>query len=123
MKKKRQKEDELNSWEPEQIDVKLSLDKLFSDFDRTKSLLNQIKEGVELKEVKIENYTFKSTWESLRFIIDLIQQIRNNGNSVEDDNFLYSPVRMGNGFHFDTRNALSVFPTDADANGAVSVFL
>ena len=61
----------------------------------------------------------------MRYVIGIIQQIRNCGNTPADDNFLCSPVRNEYGIHFDTRNAenngaLSKI-VDADANGAYNI--
>lgn len=112
-----------NIWMPESINVVEILDKLFVDFDKSKSFKLQIEQGVELKKIEGKSET---VWQSLRYALDLIQQIRNSGekNSI-DDNFLYSPVRNINGEHFDTRNHegngdLSKI-VDADANGAYNI--
>lgn len=110
-------------WVPEQINVVELLDKLFAGFDKTKSFKEQIEDGrAELKKIDKRNET---AWQSLRYALDLIQQIRNSGIKKEDDNFLYSPVRGENGEHFDTRNyenngELSAI-VDADANGAYNI--
>lgn len=110
-------------WVPEQINVVELLDKLFAGFDKTKSFKKQIEDGsAELKKIDGRNET---AWQSLRYALDLIQQIRNSGKKKEDDNFLYSPVRGENGEHFDTRNYenngdLSAI-IDADANGAYNI--
>ena len=110
-------------WVPEQINVVELLDKLFAGFDKTKSFKEQIEDGrAELKKIDGRNET---AWQSLRYALDLIQQIRNSGIKKEDDNFLYSPVRGENGEHFDTRNyenngELSAI-VDADANGAYNI--
>lgn len=112
-----------NIWVSESINVVEILDKLFVDFDKSKSFKLQIEQGVELKKIEGKSET---AWQSLRYALDLIQQIRNSGekNSI-DDNFLYSPVRNINGEHFDTRNHegngdLSKI-VDADANGAYNI--
>lgn len=112
-----------NVWTPEKINVVNILDELFKDFDKGKSLKEQIEGGVELK--KIDGHS-ETAWQSLRYALDLIQQIRNSGvKNTEDDNFLFSPVRNTNGEHFDTRNyknngELSEI-VDADANGAYNI--
>jgi len=96
------------------------LDKLFAEFDLKKSLLDQLKNGVVLS--KIDND--KSAWKSLCFVIDIIQQIRNNGNlkKKQDDNFLLSPIRNEQGEHFDSRITYQpIMPKDADANGAYNI--
>lgn len=110
-------------WEAEPINVVDILDKLFAGFDKTKSFKKQIEDGsAELKKIDGRNET---AWQSLRYVIDLIQQIRNSGKEKKDDNFLLSPVRDKDGKHFDTRNhenngELSAIK-DADANGAYNI--
>jgi len=106
----------------ESIEVKPLLDKLFEKFDKSKSLKQQIKDGMELQ--KTNEHT---AWETLRFAIDIIQQIRNSGdtNNKQDDNFLLSPVRNEQGEHFDSRpfekQENPKLPKDADANGAYNI--
>ncbi|PIN99799.1 type V CRISPR-associated protein Cpf1 [archaeon CG10_big_fil_rev_8_21_14_0_10_43_11] len=124
-----------NEYIIEPFDVKELLDKLFENFDNSKSLRQQFEERVELK--KVNEHT---AWETLRFVIDLIQQIRNSGditkkqedkfygadtNKNQDDNFLLSPIRDEQGEHFDSRKYQSQeiphLPIDADANGAYNI--
>ncbi len=111
----------------EQYNVKDLLDKLFVNFDKSKSLKKQIKEGKELKKVEDEKYKKWTAWEQLRFVIDIIQQIRNSGDKDkgQDDNFLQSPVRDEQGEHYDSRNYRDLenpeLPKDADANGAYNI--
>ena len=107
-------------WEPESVDLVSLLDELFKDFDKTKSLRMQI-ENSEHSLCKIS--TRKETeWDSLRYVIDIIQHIRNTGKTDVDSNFLYSPVRDENGIHFDTREHDNTdLPKDADANGAYNI--
>jgi CRISPR-associated protein Cpf1 len=79
-----------------------------------------------------------TAWESLRFAIDILQQIRNSGPKNADwtptrnDDFLHSPVRDGdwkNGKHFDSREFLdkenkgkkAELPSCGDANGAYNI--
>lgn len=107
----------------ERYDIVEKLNALFEKFDKSQSLLEQMKQGVELKKVD-ENRT---AYESLRKAINMIQQIRNTGSNKGDDNFLLSPVRNsdGTGIHFDTRKSedfgnLSHIK-DADANGAFNI--
>lgn len=120
---KKQMLQDKNVWVPEQVNVVEILDKLFANFDKSKSFKTQIKNGVKLQKIDGRN---KTAWQLLRYALDLIQQIRNSGekNSL-DDNFLYSPVRDDRGKHFDTRNyknngELSEIK-DADANGAYNI--
>ena len=114
--------DDQNIWVPEAIEVVPILDILFKDFDKNSSFKSQIENGKSLTKIPERNET---AWQTLRFVIGLIQQIRNSGNIIEDDNFLYSPVRDENGIHFDTRNAENNGPlsaiVDADANGAYNI--
>jgi CRISPR-associated protein Cpf1 len=120
---KKQMQQDKNIWVPEQINVADILDKLFVNFDKTKSFKTQIEQGVELQKTDMCNET---AWQSLRYALDLIQQIRNSGEkNTKDDNFLYSPVRSEEGKHFDTRNYMNNGElssiVDADANGAYNI--
>ena len=119
---RKQLQQDKNIWVPEQINVVEILDQLFANFDKIKSFKAQVENGVELKKIDGRNET---AWQSLRYALDLIQQIRNSGVKREDDNFLYSPVRNENSEHFDTCNHanngdLSEI-VDADANGAYNI--
>lgn len=104
-------------------DIVEVLNGLFEDFDKSRSLLEQMRNGKELKKVEMN----RTAYESLRKAIKMIQQIRNTGNDKEDNNFLLSPVRMGDGRHFDTRkhseyeNQNLQKIVDADANGAYNI--
>ncbi len=119
---KKQMQKDKNVWVPEPINVVDILDKLFESFDRTESFKKQIENGVELRKIEGRNET---AWQSLRFALDIIQQIRNSGIKETDDNFLYSPVRSANGEHFDThfpeKNGDLSAIIDADANGAYNI--
>jgi len=112
-----------NIWVSEQVNVVDILDNLFARFDKSKSLKEQLEHGVELQKINGRNET---AWQSLRYAINVIQQIRNSGDKKSgNDNFLYSPVRNAKGEHFDTRNhhnngELSEIK-DADANGAFNI--
>lgn len=102
------------------------LSKLFANFSKEDSLLEQIKAGKNLE--KINQHT---AWESLRFVISLLQQIRNTGkNGVDRDaDFILSPVRDDNGNHFDSRmywdkeqrHETANLPSSGDANGAYNI--
>ena len=121
---KKQMQQDKNRWVPEKINVvEVVLDKLFANFDKAQSFKTQIENGAELQRIEGRSET---AWQSLRYALDLIQQIRNSGekNSI-DDNFLYSPVRNDKGEHFDSRHPerngeLSEIK-DADANGAYNI--
>ena len=120
---KKQIQQDKNIWVPEQINVVEILDGLVANFDKSKSFKEQIMHGVELKKIEGRSET---AWQSLRYALDLIQQIRNSGEkNTKDDNFLYSPVRNYNGEHFDTRNHKNngdlELIVDADANGAFNI--
>jgi hypothetical protein len=109
-------------WTPKKQNLAERLDRLFEGFDKDRSLHSQIvDEG--LNPNKIELHT---AWESLRFTIDLIQQIRNTGNSDRDEDFILSPVRDKYGNHFDSRIHLdggdkATLPVSGDANGAYNI--
>lgn len=90
-------------------------------------MLLQLRDGKELR--KVGEHT---AWESLRFAIEMIQQIRNIGTSVRDSDFLLSPVRDALGKHFDSREWLDdndgketpnnlKLPLSGDANGAYNI--
>ena len=120
---KKDKQEDKNIWVPEKINVVEILDNLFVNFDKKGSFKVQIKQGVELKKDEKRNET---AWQSLRYVLNIIQQIRNSGEkNSKDDNFLYSPVRNNNGDHFDTRNHENngdlKLIVDADANGAYNI--
>lgn len=116
-----------NIWKTDRVAIKENLDKIFAGFDKNQSLYAQIyDEGKEIARCDTDH----SAWESLRFVIDVIQQIRNSGgenitvNNPDDDNFLLSPVRDENGNHFDSRKVDKndkTKPHDADANGAFNI--
>ena len=118
---KKQMLQDKNVWVPEIINVVKILDNLFANFDKAKSFKKQINGGVKLKKIDGRNET---AWQSLRYALDIIQQIRNTGKKETDDNFLYSPGRK-NGEHFDTRNYESNGELseirDGDANGAYNI--
>ncbi len=107
-----------NEWIVQSCAVKEMLDQLFVSFDKKKSLRNQLEDDNKL--LKINEHP---PWESLRFVIEVIQQIRNSGdkNKNQDDNFLLSPVRNERGEHFDSRTATPQQPKNADANGAYNI--
>lgn len=114
--------DDKNVWVPEQINVVDIIDHLFAKFDKSKSFKEQLDQGVELTKI---DGRCETAWQSLRYALNMIQQIRNSGLKNEDDNFLFSPVRNDKGEHFDTRNhqnngELSLI-VDADANGAFNI--
>lgn len=119
---KKQMQQDKNVWEPEKINVVEILDKIFANFDKAKSFKVQIENGAELQKIDGRSET---AWQSLRYAIDLIQQIRNSGRDERDDNFLYSPVRNNKGEHFDTchpeKNGELSEIIDADANGAFNI--
>jgi hypothetical protein len=110
-------------WKTIPKDVVEILDKLFEGFDKDsgESLFQQIKNGKQLN--KIDEYP---AWESFRFAIDLIQQIRNSGpkdkdgNPTKDDDFILSPVRDENNSHFDSREGGAII-SNGDANGAYNI--
>jgi len=112
-----------NEWIVDSYAAKEMLDQLFADFDKNQSLLEQIKNGKTLSKIDDKN----TAWESLRFVIDIIQQIRNSGDAAQgqDGNFLLSPVRNEHDVHFDSSEYQSLqnpdLPKDADANSAYNI--
>ena len=114
----REKGETRNSWDPIRKDVTEMLNGIFENFNRSNYIHSQIvDEGVELKKIDSAH----TAWESLRFTIDLIQQIRNTGTAKEDDDFILSPVRDENGNHFDSRKTIKYQPNSGDANGAYNI--
>lgn len=124
----RGKRDNKNIWTTENFCLNKMLNGIFKGFDKSKSLYSQIfddkKELSRLDNKLTQSHKKYTAWESLRFIIDLIQQIRNSGDidKGQDDNFLFSPVRdKKTGEHFDSRKQMKGLPKDADANGAYNI--
>ncbi|OIO19978.1 MAG: type V CRISPR-associated protein Cpf1 [Candidatus Magasanikbacteria bacterium CG_4_10_14_0_8_um_filter_32_14] len=108
-----------NVWIKTLQDIKTTLDAVFIGFDLQHSLRSQIiNDGIMPK--KIENSQFTG-WESLRFAIEMIQQIRNIGVEKGDEDFILSPVRDKNENHFDSRKAKENEPNSGDANGAYNI--
>ncbi len=104
-------------WTPKKQNLVEILDCLFDGFDKNSSLLEQLKNGKNPN--KINDH---SAWESLRFAIELVQQIRNTGIDKQDDDFILSPARDKNGNHFDSRKIKNnALPTNGDANGAYNI--
>ncbi len=104
-------------WTPKKQEIKKTLDELFDNCDKNHSIRMQIiDKGIDLKKIDIK----RTAWESLRFIIDVIQQIRNTGTDMKNDDFLLSPVRDQDGNHFDSRKHDSLI-TNGDANGAYNI--
>ena len=103
-------------WRSEKQDLIRMFNSLFDGFDKKGSLLEQLKSGKNPN--KIDEHT---GWESLRFAINLVQQIRNSGETEADNDFILSPVRDINGNHFDSRKAKDDQPTNGDANGAYNI--
>lgn len=116
-----EKKTDYNIWVAEERKYLYILDELFAKFDKTKSFKKQIEKGIPLSKTDSIN----GVWQSLRYVIDLIQQIRNDGINSNDKNYLLSPVRDKKGVHFDTRNTNNQgnlkFIVDADANGAYNI--
>src|SRR3989338_6427510 len=114
-----------NEWTIKPVDVASILDQVFINFNKNHSIHQQIIEGTFLEKTKEEPEI--TAWESLRFAIDVIQQIRNTGEDERDKDFIFSPVRDENGNHFDSRVYLDrekeniVMPSSGDANGAFNI--
>lgn len=112
-----ERDNDKNTWVSTKQDLVKMLDGLFINFDKNRSLHSQlVEEGVQL--VKISKH---SAWESLRFVVELIQQIRNSGEGKVDSDFILSPVRNERGEHFDSRAAGKDMPSSGDANGAYNI--
>ncbi|NCU42495.1 MAG: type V CRISPR-associated protein Cpf1, partial [Candidatus Moranbacteria bacterium] len=117
---------DFDEWNIEKIDIVKILDGLFEGFDKGSSLLDQIKKGKELN--KVDDH---KVYETLRFALDCIQQIRNSGKKEDtrDNDFLHSPMRNENGEHYDSRVYLDKervgekvsLPISGDANGAYNI--
>jgi CRISPR-associated protein Cpf1 len=107
-----------NEWTSTLQDVNKTLNGIFTDFDKNDSIYQQIKDQkVELKKINDKH----TTYETLRFAIEMIQQIRNTGTSERDADFILSPVRDENDNHFDSRAENGQLPTSGDANGAYNI--
>lgn len=107
-----------NQWISTKQNIVDLLDRLFRDFDKSRSLLSQIlEEKIQLTKVNEKHTPF----ESLRFVIEMIQQIRNTGIEKVDNDFILSPVRDEHGKHFDSRKAMEGQPDSGDANGAYNI--
>jgi CRISPR-associated protein Cpf1 len=115
-----------NIWEILPVNIVEILDWVFESFDKIKSFKMQIlQEWKELK--KVWEFT---AWESLRYTIDMIQQIRNSWpkdkdwNPTCDDDFILSPVRE-NWKNFDSREFLAQdlpeMPNSWDSNWAYNI--
>ena len=106
-------------WNPEKIEIVKNLEKIFDGFDQGKSFKGQIKNGKELNKIDKD----RTAWESLRFVIDVIQQIRNTGKDEKDNDFILSPVREASGDFFDSRKIKNgeKLPQNGDANGAYNI--
>jgi hypothetical protein len=99
------------NWEIEKQDIVKLLDEVFKGFDKTKSLKDQLNQKLDLSKMG-----------TLKYAIDLIQQIRNTGKDEKDNDFILSPVRDGdgiNGNHFDSRQSNKI--PNGDANGAYNI--
>lgn len=116
-----------NVWDIEKVNIVKILDWVFQNFDKSKSFKNQILQDWKQLQ-KIWEFT---AWESLRYAIEMIQQIRNSWpkdidwNPTSDDDFILSPVRDIDGKHFDSRDFLDKenpeMPNSWDANGAFNI--
>ena len=104
-------------WETRKQDVVEILDGVFEGWDKSGNLLDKILDGeFELKKCSSEH----TAWGSLKYAIDLIQQIRNTGIEIGDEDFIVSPVRDESGKHFDSRIGGGVV-SSGDENGAYNI--
>ena len=114
-----------NEWIIAKQNINEILNKVFAKFDKNLSLLDQLNEGA----YELAGYENMKPWDSLRFAVDLIQQIRNTGGYARDNDFILSPVRNEIGKHFDSREFLVLeqrkekasLPTSGDANGSYNI--
>lgn len=114
-----------NEWKIDRQNIVKILDGVFANCDKNRSLLAQIID----ENVQLNKFDEHTAWESLRFAIELNQQIRNTGTEERDDDFILSPVRDENGKHFDSREywdkeqkgQKAEWPTCGDANGAYNI--
>jgi CRISPR-associated protein Cpf1 len=112
-----------NEWTIEQQDINTILNTIFKGFEPNRSLKDQLVE----KSHVLQKYGDMKPWDSLRYAIDLIQQIRNTGLNERDNDYILSPVRNNNGEHFDSREHFDLgdekakFPTCGDALGAFNI--
>jgi CRISPR-associated protein Cpf1 len=130
-----------SKWQIEKQDIVTILDEVFGKYWKHQAF----KFTIDKKNWTIKNEQGKdfeptkkwasTAWESLRFAIDLIQQIRNSGAKSADwkptrnDDFILSPVRDKHWKHFDSRAFLdkenkqekAEMPTSWDANGAYNI--
>ncbi len=102
-------------WISTKQDTTEILNKIFANIDKTKSIYNQITN----QDKKLEKISKHTAWESLRFVIHLVQQIRNQDEDKND--FILSPIRNEQGEHFDSRKAKNNEPDCGDANGAFNI--
>lgn len=114
-----------NEWTTEEVSLEEKLNALFAEFGKREGgYLDDLMSGEkELNKIDDKH----AAWESLRYLIEIIQQIRNSGDTSkgQDDNFILSPVRNENGEYFDSRDYEKQedpnLPKDADANGAYNI--
>ncbi len=107
-----------NEWTSTLQDINKILNGVFADFDKNNSIYDQFKnQKAGLKKIDDKH----TAYETLRFAIEMIQQIRNTGTSERDSDFILSPVRDKNGNHFDSRLQNGKMPTSGDANGAYNI--
>jgi hypothetical protein len=112
-----QRDSNTGKWKRSKVDVVEILDAVFANFDKTTSLKHQLEHNL----AELNKYDKNTAWESLRFAIDVIQQIRNTGVTERDSDYILSPVRDSEGNHFDSRMAQTGQPTSGDANGAYNI--
>lgn len=113
-----------NEWNVTKVDVGKILKTLFEGFDKNESFLSQImNKNASLNKIEDNalNPNKTTAWESLRFAIDIMQQIRNVGKAEEDNDFILSPVRDQKGNHFDSRLVAERQPVSGDSNGAYNI--
>lgn len=113
-----------NEWNVTKVEINKMFDILFDGLDKNESFFSQIMtKNISLKKIGdiVLNPNKATAWESLRFAIDAMQQIRNSGRTEKDNDFILSPVRGQKGNHFDSRLVTRMQPVSGDSNGAYNI--
>ena len=109
------KRNDKGEWETESINVTHKLKQLLE-------LANiQYKNGQDLKQELILKKETKF-YKTLFWLLKLTLSLRHSKTGTDDD-FILSPVANEKGQFYDSRNASSDMPKDADANGAYNIAL
>lgn len=104
-----------NNWDTKEINLTEELKTLFNQY-QINFVNGQCIRG------QIVNQNDRTFFEKLLSLFRLILQMRNSRIGTEED-YLISPVKNDQGYFFDSRNANSNLPQNADANGAYHIAL